>query len=483
MNKKSKKTSLSQRIALIFFGLFLALATLEIGLRLGGFIIISLQEKRNLEAMKQRGACRIMCLGESTTQGEYPPYLEKALNQRNPGIKFSVIDKGVAGNNTKTIVSRLEADLDKYHPDIVVTMMGINDHRGGHIPYETDSNSKIIAFIKSLKTYKLFRMVDLHFRVKLKEGKLAVKSAPKETFSSAYGIEGIIGKERSLKKAIELNPRDDLAYAKLGWLYIDQFQYPEAEQAFKKAIELNPKNDFAYVGLGGIYFYRAQYPEAERAFKKAIELNPKNDFAYVGLGRVYLIQKKSFESERALKTAIELNPRNEWAYVGLGQLYSGQKGLPPETEQIFKKGIKFNPANDRVYAALARVYSAMGNNELSEIYLDKVNSLRWQYYSPITVESYHKLKQILDKRGVKLVCVQYPMRSIALLKRIFNEGEDVVFVDNEEIFKNAVAKEGYKEYFRDMFGGDFGHCTPKGNRLLAENIADNILNGLFGSVR
>ena len=31
----------------------------------------------------------------------------------------------------------------------------------------------------------------------------------------------------------------------------------------------------------------------------------------------------------------------------------------------------------------------------------------------------------------------------------------------------------------DMFGGDFGHCTVKGNRLLAENVARVILKEIF----
>jgi len=30
-----------------------------------------------------------------------------------------------------------------------------------------------------------------------------------------------------------------------------------------------------------------------------------------------------------------------------------------------------------------------------------------------------------------------------------------------------------------MFGGDFGHCTHKGNRLLAENIANVIFKEVF----
>jgi len=105
--------------------------------------------------------------------------------------------------------------------------------------------------------------------------------------------------------------------------------------------------------------------------------------------------------------------------------------------------------------------------------------LRLEYYVPITVSNYHKLKEILDKRGIKLVCVQYPVRSIAPLKKIFQEDKDIIFVDNERIFKEAIRKEGYNEYFQDMFGGDFGHCTEKGNRLLAVTIANTILKEVF----
>ena len=103
-----------------------------------------------------------------------------------------------------------------------------------------------------------------------------------------------------------------------------------------------------------------------------------------------------------------------------------------------------------------------------------------EYYKPVTVNNYLKLKESLDKRGVKLVCVQYPMRSVESLKKIFKDkGEGIFFVDNEAIFKEEVNKSGFKEVFRDMFAGDFGHCTNKGNRLLAENIAGVILKEVF----
>jgi len=52
-------------------------------------------------------------------------------------------------------------------------------------------------------------------------------------------------------------------------------------------------------------------------------------------------------------------------------------------------------------------------------------------------------------------------------------------VDNEQVFKNAVKKSSLQEYFVDMFGGDFGHCTDKGNKLLAENIANVVAREVF----
>jgi hypothetical protein len=59
----------------------------------------------------------------------------------------------------------------------------------------------------------------------------------------------------------------------------------------------------------------------------------------------------------------------------------------------------------------------------------------------------------------------------------------VLFVDNEAVFKNAICNAGYNTYFIDMFGGDFGHCTSLGNRLLAENIAGVILKEVFPDER
>jgi tetratricopeptide (TPR) repeat protein len=359
---------------LILFGLFLFFIILEIGLRIGGFVLLSMQEHRNRASISKRGFYRIMCLGESTTQRQYPPYLEEMLNQHNLGIRFSVIDEGMVGTNTPSILAQLESNLDKYQPDMVVTMMGINDE-GDQVPYEATYNSVAIRFFRSFRVYKLTRLLWLHITTKAKEI-------------------GLLGPSKGRK------------------LTVRKLQPNLKEVLFKKAIELNPKNEEAYIGLGEVYQTKGEFSQAEELFKKAVELDPYYD---------------------------------------------------------------------RIYGMLAFLYKQIDKPELAREYEEKAERIRLEYYNPITINSYRELKNILDKRDIRLVCVQYPMRNLEPLRKMFRSDEEgIIFVDNEKIFKDALKKASYKEYFNDMFAGNFGHCTKKGNRLLAENIANMILKKIFG---
>ena len=382
---KRIKIPLWQKTILIIFGLFLTLVVLEVGLRLGGGLILFLQERRNLLFLGQKGECRIVCFGESTTQGQYPLFLEEALNRRKIGIKFIVIDKGIPGTNTGFITSQLEASIDKYQPDIVVTMMGTNDF-GIHMPYEADLMMQRRSPLKSLRIYKLMRFLQLHIITKAKE-------------SGFY-------KARDDNWSVQ-RLRHNLQKVGLKTAYIQQSILVNQEINSKKALESNPANDWAYVGLGWLYIYLGRPLEAEETFSKTLEPDSVKGYAY----------------------------------ASLGALYADMAGY---------------------------------NNT------DKAMRIRERFYNPVTINNYYRFKQIIDRRKIIWVCAQYPMRSIEPLKKMFRgDGKGVIFVDNERIFKDAVAAHGYQNYFKDMFGGEFGHCTTEGNRLLAENIADVILRECF----
>ena len=100
------------------------------------------------------------------------------------------------------------------------------------------------------------------------------------------------------------------------------------------------------------------------------------------------------------------------------------------------------------------------------------------YDSSITRKNYLKLYQILKERDVKYIAMQYPIRSVDELKIIFKGDEDIIFVSNENNLKKALQKNKYEYLFIDIFGGEFGHATYEGNKLIAKNVANAIFKEL-----
>jgi len=514
-------------------------------MRLGGFVISSLQERRNRISLQQKGTYRIMCLGESTTAGQYSSYLEEILNSHDTGIKFSVIDKGLAGSTTPYILNMLESDLEAYHPDMVISMMGINDE-SENIPNATITlNPRAIPFWHSLRVYKLARLLWLHMVTRYKDLVLSRYNnqlKPLSQRTASQPAEPLLkqaaavnakepradqeltekyrrGGERSeaetqARQVIAAHPNNFKAYVWLAKIYQEQGKFSEGELFFKKAIAVNPKDSEAYVELARFYERQGKLPKAVALFKQAIAIDPKVPGTYQELAVIYWEQRKLLEAEPLFKQAIAVDPINSGAYVWLARFYKDQ-GKFSEVELYFKQAIAVNPKEPKAYQELAAIYreqgkfpealalfkqaiavnpkeagilsraikvlyTDMGNPRLARDWDEKAKDSGSNFYFPVEIANYHKLKAILDKRGIVYVCMQYPMRSIEPLKRIFQDNaEGIIFLDNEKIFSDAVRQGKYGDYFRDMFGGDFGHCTNKGNRLLANNIANVILKEVF----
>ncbi|HTY45930.1 MAG TPA: tetratricopeptide repeat protein [Patescibacteria group bacterium] len=528
-------TPLKTKISLILFGFLVFVLLLEAALRLAGFTLLSIQEHRNLQSLKHKGSYRIVCLGESTTVGQYPSLLEEILNRRNIGMRFSVIDKGVVGTTTDAIMSRLLPNLAAYTPDMVIAMMGVNDRQ--LMCYKGISAVYTRLFLRS-RVFRLMFFVYERVSEKIKEvaesgrgfnyGQLELSglqqsplpydadpqpqdvdtclrlaqaflsrgnfSRAEGAFRKAIELESQSGRahrqferfrqnypriEDTLKKAITAHPQEEAAYIELEWLYGKPAGLARAEDTFKKLIALNPRNEHAYIMLGSLYGKAHQLSGAQELLEKAVALAPQNERAYVPLGRNYRTQGKFALAEEAFQKAIALKPQNERAYTELGWSYQAQ-GKFSQAEEAFQKAVALNPQDERPYEALSKVYENINKPELGRAYAEKAANLRARRFEAGTIQNYRRLKDILSKKGIRLVCVQYPLRPVGALQEIFQgRAEGIVFVDNERIFKDAVEKDGYDVYFDDTFAGDFGHCTAKGNRLLAENIADTIVRRVF----
>ncbi len=89
-----------------------------------------------------------------------------------------------------------------------------------------------------------------------------------------------------------------------------------------------------------------------------------------------------------------------------------KKGKIYLAEASFKEAIEIKPENNVAYSGLAVLYEEMGKHNLAKEYFKKATNLRSEYYNLMTYSNYLRLKEILDKKGIKLVYVEYPMRSM-----------------------------------------------------------------------
>jgi tetratricopeptide (TPR) repeat protein len=522
-----KKISLGQKIMLIGLGIILFFLLLELGLRVSGQILLLQQHIDNKLTVNTienlNNTYVILTLGESTTadlhnnQSSWPRELEPILNSKNANYTYVVLQEAIPSTNTKEILYRLNKNLDQYNPNMVITMMGINDAYS-IVPYNSSVN-KITHVFNSFRTYKLLTSLILNIEQKFKKSltkdeyfKLGQKYIEKEEYhraeemyknileQSPKNTEGYIGLGRVFYRTGEYNkakkilfetikqfPKDDRidqAYIILGKVYREQMTTVEvyheqndvdiAEKMFKAAIALNPENYHPYSTLGIFYGDIGKDYKSEKMLKKAIELNPTDGYAYFELGVLYCKIEEYDKAKAVFKKAVDLKDFYEDAYIWLAWVYQ-IKNEPNLAEEVLKNGIEQNPDNDILYGSLAQHYEDLGQYDLAEKYFEKANNIRLKFYNPITNKNYKELNAILKKRGVTHVIMQYPMRSVEPLKKMFKDRSDIIFVDNENVFKKAVKEKGTKQIFVDMFGGEFGHCTLKGNKLIAENVANVIL--------
>ncbi|HNQ49899.1 MAG TPA: tetratricopeptide repeat protein [Candidatus Omnitrophota bacterium] len=509
-----------KKIALVFLGVFFWFVIMEAGMRATGVAMHAIMHSDARHPHDLSGEIRILCIGESTTQNEYPLVLQKILNARMKPLHVRVIDGGLAGCNSAWLLSRLPDYLNKFHPHIVVAMMGVNDDK-----IDTDISSlpgnwsgrallylrvcrlvRIVAFSASrkFKEYvppafgprgadRLYRIGQRYFRHRRYDDAriyFARAAARDPWLYDAHLAECLCYRhlgadskfEQGMTRIIQRWPERTEAYTHLADHYLCTGQDLDAQALLEQLVSDGKGDPSVFCQLGWAFKNRQIYAPALRSFVKAVASDPLNPMAYHGFASVYLELGEFDRAVSLFRKSVELDPYFNDGLIGCADAYIGI-GQYEEAEKMLLKIVKQNPRSNIGYAHLVGLYTVWQKPAEREYYQSIVDTMRSGYYNPVTVRNYGRMRRLVQSRDILLVCVQYPLRSAAYLKRLFYPDADgVVFVDNKKIFQDAVAREGYSTYFVDRFAGDFGHLTGKGNNLLAENIADG-LAGFMQSLR
>lgn len=458
-----------KRFLLIIIGILLSLIFLECGLRLAGWTISSYQQYKNNKALRNKSQYTIMCLGESTTFRQYPFQLQQILDEKYPD-KFSIIDCGITGTNLETILELLDNNINKYNPNIVICMMGINNEFVD-LNNENVNINNTNYFNKSknvnLKILKLYILLKQHLTDLLQKKNFVFAENISTENNSLFEYAMNLKSERKfteatkiLKKILQNNPNDEIAFNELCFLYYDCNALNEQEIGYKMAIEGLNKN-FNY---GKDRYYQVLFQKYE-IYKDTIKDNIY-DFKY------YI--------NKAINEELDLLLGND--NMAFYSVYLSIKDyLTNEQKRKILRKLMTNKNDDKYYGFLAINAIEQKDYQKANDYFAKAEEIRLNFPNLQTYNLYKRIIKKLTDNNIKVICMQYPIRNIKTLQEQLKDEyyyDKLTFISNEKIFKDALTKQNYSEIFFDQFAGDFGHCTNLGNTMIAEQVV-NILENLL----
>ena len=118
--------------------------------------------------------------------------------------------------------------------------------------------------------------------------------------------------EADLKKALELDPGQELALNYLGYSWVDQnLNVKEAMDLIRKAVQKRPNDGYFVDSLGWAYYRQGDYQQAVKHLERAVELKPDDPVINDHLGDIYWKIGRHLEATYQWKQALDLKPEPE----------------------------------------------------------------------------------------------------------------------------------------------------------------------------
>lgn len=430
-----------KKIISVFAGILISFAILELSLQTAGFLVSKYHELKNNSALKNKTEYKIMCLGESTTYMAYPEELQKILNQKYPD-KFTVIDCGIPAIKLDAVLRNLDKNIRQYKPDIAICMMGINNT---FVSFDGAKEYEDTKY-KRLKIYRLYKLITANLTLFFDPDRVYAQETEKLNIDYVYE------------------------------LYLEK-KYSSAAGVCEKIIETKKDDYIINSFLAMLYFYHLNKKDAAcRTAADIIENNRpvssywKQVMYEIAIENAVKTRKDSAIAKKYIEQLV-----NDSNVIFSESLYNGVRDFMTydEKRKFLKKMYFYKTALDHYYGLLAIESSDKKDYKKAEEYFRTAEELRLKYPNETTYGLYKLIIKKLTDNNVKVICMQYPVRSIEPLKQMLKNEQyygRIEFLSNEGNFKNLLKEKQFFEIFSDQFAGDFGHYKKEGSVLIAENV-------------
>jgi tetratricopeptide (TPR) repeat protein len=121
--------------------------------------------------------------------------------------------------------------------------------------------------------------------------------------------------------------------------------------------------------------------EGAKYFEKALQLDPDHLDARFNLALVFSEGKQTDRAEETLREVLERAPGKTEAWLALGSLYANQVRYE-QAVHCFERALAVDPSEPRAYALCAKCYFLSGNQEKSDLLLERARRLGIEVDAP-----------------------------------------------------------------------------------------------------
>jgi tetratricopeptide (TPR) repeat protein len=181
------------------------------------------------------------------------------------------------------------------------------------------------------------------------------------------------GKEAA-RKALQLAPNLSDAYASLGFaaFYYD-WDWKEADSLFRKAIALNPNNQVAHTFYTAFLHATGRLDEAEAQNRIAIELDPMSAWVYDDKGWLLLSRQRPEEAVVQFRKGVAMDRSYPAAHLSLAVALSRVGKFQEALEEV-RQADALHGDPTRSMEVLGSVQALSGDRAGAEATLEKLKS-------------------------------------------------------------------------------------------------------------
>jgi protein O-mannosyl-transferase len=165
--------------------------------------------------------------------------------------------------------------------------------------------------------------------------------------------------EKHLRRAVEINPTNDVMQSNLALVIARQGNLAEATAHFYRALKINPADPATLNNMGITLAQQGKLDEAIQHFQRALEIRPNDVSGHTNLANVLLAREDLDGATKHLRVAIEIDPADADNHKNLAMVLA-QRGSLAEATHHLRRAVELKPGDATAANNLAITLAKQG---------------------------------------------------------------------------------------------------------------------------